>query len=166
MKWKFTHAADAAARIVIQNTLFLGRKKLSKLIIPWCTYTEPEIAHVGLSERDAHEQAIAIDTYIQPLANVDRAITDGEAEGFVKILTSRRSDKILGATIVATHAGDLISEISVAMAAGLGLGKLASVIHPYPTQAEAIRKCGDAYNKARLTPAIKRAFQKWLKWTR
>lgn len=166
MKWKFTHAADAAARIVIQNALFPGRKKVSKLIMPWCTYTEPEIAHVGLSEREAQEQGIAIDTYIQPLANVDRAITDGEAEGFVKILTSRGSDKILGGTIVSTHAGDLISEVSVAMAAGLGLGKLASVIHPYPTQAEAIRKCGDAYNKKRLTPNVKKAFEKWLKWNR
>src|SRR5256885_3985086 len=94
MKWKFTHAADAAARIVIQNALFLGRKKLSKLMMPWCTYTEPEIAHVGLSERDAQEQRIAIDTYVQPLGDVDRAITDGETEGFVKILTRRRSDKI------------------------------------------------------------------------
>ena len=84
----------------------------------------------------------------------------------MKILTERGTDKILGATIVATHAGDLISEVSVAMSAGLGLGKLASVIHPYPTQAEAIRKCGDAYNKTRLTPTIKRAFEKWLKWTR
>jgi len=166
MKWKFTHAADAAARIVIQNALFLGRKKLSKVIMPWCTYTEPEIAHVGLSEREAQEQRIAIDIYLQPLADVDRAITDGETEGFVKILTERGTDKILGATIVATHAGDLISEVSVAMSAGLGLGKLASVIHPYPTQAEAIRKCGDAYNKTRLTPTIKRAFEKWLKWTR
>ena len=134
--------------------------------MPWCTYTEPEIAHVGLSEREAQEQRIAIDIYLQPLADVDRAITDGETEGFVKILTERGTDKILGATIVATHAGDLISEVSVAMSAGLGLGKLASVIHPYPTQAEAIRKCGDAYNKTRLTPTIKRAFEKWLKWTR
>src|SRR5438477_1039926 len=166
MKWKFTHAADAAARIVIQNALFLGRKKLSKVLMPWCTYTEPEIAHVGLSEREAQEQRIAIDTYVHALGNVDRAVTDGETEGFVKILAERGTDKILGATIVATHAGDLISEVSVAMSAGLGLAKLASVIHPYPTQAEAIRKCGDAYNKTRLTPRIKRAFEKWLKWTR
>src|ERR1043166_913964 len=166
MNWKFTHAADFAARIVIQNALFLGRKKLSALTMPWCTYTEPEIAHVGLYEREAEERGIALDTYTQPFEKVDRAITDGDTDGFVKIHVRRGADEILGATIVGPHAGDMISEVSVAMAAHFGLGKLASVIHPYPTVAEAIRKCGDNYNRTRLTPTVKRLFEKWLKWSR
>ena len=166
MKYQFTHAADFAARIVIQNSLFLGRKKLSALTMPWCTYTEPEIAHVGLYPKEAEDQGIEIDTYRVDMSDVDRAITDGETEGFVKVHTRKGKGTIVGATIVASHAGDLISEISTAMAAKMGLGSLASVIHPYPTQAEAIRKAGDAYNRTRLTPTIKGLMEKWLSWTR
>jgi pyruvate/2-oxoglutarate dehydrogenase complex dihydrolipoamide dehydrogenase (E3) component len=166
MNWKFTHAADFAARIVIQNTLFMGRKKLSALTMPWATYTEPEIAHVGLYEHEAQERGLALDTFTQPFEKVDRAITDGETDGFVKIHVRRGSDEILGATIVGPHAGDLISEISVAMAGKVGLGKIASVIHPYPTVAESIRKCGDSYNRTRLTPTVKKIFERWLGWTR
>jgi len=166
MAWKFTHAADFAARIVIQNALFYGRKKLSALTMPWCTYTDPEIAHVGMYERDAREQGIEIDTYVRPMAEVDRALADGEEEGLVKIHVRKGTDRILGATIVARHAGEMVSEISVAMAAGLGLGALAGVIHPYPTQAEAIRQLGDAYNRTRLTPFVKKLFSRWLAWTR
>jgi pyruvate/2-oxoglutarate dehydrogenase complex dihydrolipoamide dehydrogenase (E3) component/uncharacterized membrane protein YdjX (TVP38/TMEM64 family) len=162
MAWKFTHAADFAARIVIQNALFLGRKKLSALTMPWCTYTDPEIAHVGLYERDARDRGLEIDTYRREFKEVDRAIVDGEEDGFVKIHVRKGGDEILGATIVARHAGEMISEISVAMASRLGLGKLASVIHPYPTQAEAIRQCGDAYNRTRLTPTVKKWMGRWL----
>src|SRR5262249_50753152 len=143
-RFKFTHTADALARIVLTNALFIGRRKASALTVPWCTYTSPEVAHVGLYEHEARERGLATSTISVPLHDVDRAILDGEDDGFVKILLKERSDTILGATLVAAHAGDLISEISVAMAAGLGLGKLANVIHPYPTQAEAIRKAGDA----------------------
>jgi pyruvate/2-oxoglutarate dehydrogenase complex dihydrolipoamide dehydrogenase (E3) component len=164
--YKFTHAADAMARIVIQNALFLGRSKASALTIPWCTYTDPEIAHVGLYEHEAKERGIAYRTFTQELDHVDRAILDGEDEGFVKVLVSAKSDKILGATIVAAHAGDLISEITLAMIGGLGLGAIARVIHPYPTQAEAIKKLGDAYNRTRLTPFVKWLFDKWLAWGR
>ena len=166
MNWKFTHAADFAARIVIQNTLFWGRKKLSALTMPWATYTDPEIAHVGLYEHEARERGLALDTYTVPFEKVDRAITDGETEGFVKIHTRKGTGEILGATIVGPHAGDMISEVSVAMAGKLGLGSLASVIHPYPTVADAIRKCGDSYNRTRLTPPVKKFFEKWLKWNR
>ncbi len=165
MKYKFTHAADAAARIVIQNALFKGNKKLSALTIPWCTYTDPEIAHVGLYEHQAKGQGMEIDTYARDLSDVDRAITDGEDKGFVKVHVKKGTDKILGATIVASHAGDMISEISVAMKAGAGLGAIANTIHPYPTQAEAIKQVGDAYNRTRLTPFLKKAFKKWLDWT-
>jgi pyruvate/2-oxoglutarate dehydrogenase complex dihydrolipoamide dehydrogenase (E3) component len=159
MQTRFTHAADFAARAVIQNALFFGRKKLSALTIPWCTYTSPEIAHVGLYERDARAQGIEVDTYVRHFAEVDRAIAEGDTEGFVKIHTRTGSDRIVGATVVARHAGDLISEISVAMAGGVGLGRLSAVIHPYPTQAEAIRQIGDAYNRTRLTPGVKRLFE-------
>lgn len=165
-KYKFTHSADFMARIVIQNALFMGRSKASALTIPWCTYTSPEIAHVGLYEKDAQAQGIEFDTYIQHFADIDRAILAGETEGFVKVHTRKGTDQILGATIVAPHAGDLISEITLAMTHGLGLKKIGSTIHPYPTQAEAIRKLGDQFNRTRLTPFVKSLFRKWLAWTR
>jgi len=166
LAWKFTHAADFSARIVIQNALFLGRKKASALTMPWCTYTDPEIAHVGLYERDARERGLEVDTYVREFKEVDRAVLDGEEDGFVKFHVRKGHDEILGATIVARHAGEMISEISVAMAARIGLGKLASVIHPYPTQAEALRQCGDAYNRTRLTPTVKKWMGRWLAWQR
>jgi pyruvate/2-oxoglutarate dehydrogenase complex dihydrolipoamide dehydrogenase (E3) component len=166
MQHKFTHMADAAARIVIQNTLFRGRKRLSAVHVPWCTYTDPEIAHVGLYARDAEQQGIAVDTFTTPFSTVDRAVADGEEEGFAKIHVRKGTDRILGATIVARHAGEMISEITLAMAAKVGLGTIASVVHPYPTQAEAIRKTADAYNRTRLTPRVKKIFQRWLAWTR
>lgn len=165
-RYQFTHTADFQARIVIGNSLFKGRSKSSQLLIPWCTYTDPEIAHVGLYEHEAAEKNIRIQTYIQDLKDVDRAILDGETNGFVKIHVKQGTDKILGATIVASHAGDLISEISVAMKSNMGLKRLASVIHPYPTQADAIRKIGDQYNRTRLSPLIKSIFNKWLTWSR
>jgi len=163
---KFTHTADATARIVIQNALFRGRKKLSGLTIPWCTYTDPEIAHVGLYERQAREKGMEVDTFTRQLSEVDRAIADGEEEGFVKVHVRRGSDEILGATIVARHAGEMISEITLAMVGKIGLRTLATVIHPYPTQAEAIKQVADAYNRTRLTPFIQGVFRRWLEWTR
>jgi pyruvate/2-oxoglutarate dehydrogenase complex dihydrolipoamide dehydrogenase (E3) component len=164
--YKFTHNSDAQARIVIQNALFLGRARASALIVPWCTYTDPEIAHVGLSEREAAERGIAIDTFVQPLDDVDRAVLDGETEGFVKVHVLKGKDTIVGATIVARHAGEMLPELTFAMARRVGLGSIAGVIHPYPTQAEAIRKLGDAYNRTRLTPLVKALFERWLRWTR
>ena len=159
-RFKFTHAADFQARIVIQNALFpvgpFGKKKASQLIIPWATYTTPELAHVGMSERDAADAGVAIDTYVQHLSDVDRAILEGQDEGFVKVHTKRGTDQIVGATIVAENAGDLISEITVAMNSRLGLSKIGATIHPYPTQAEAIRKLGDQFNRTKLTPTSKR----------
>ncbi|HMK34561.1 MAG TPA: FAD-containing oxidoreductase [Desulfomonilaceae bacterium] len=166
MNYKFTHTADAAARIVIQNALFKGSKKLSALTVPWTTFTDPEVAHVGMYETDAAKKGIAVDTYVKPLREVDRAIADGEEEGFVKVLVEKGKDKILGATIVASHAGEMLNEITLAMVGNLGLATLAGVIHAYPTQAEAIKQTGDAYNRTRLTPFVKKAFAKWLSWAR
>ncbi len=160
MNWKFTHAADAAARIVIKNTLFspfgLGRSKLSSLVMPWATYTDPEVAHVGMYEQDAQAKGLEFDTIKIPFEKVDRAIADGETDGFVKILHKKGSDQILGATIVARHAGDLISEVTLAIVGKRGLNTLSGVIHPYPTQAEAIKKAADAYRRTLLTPNSKR----------
>ena len=164
--YQFTHAADFMARLVIQNALFFGRAKASRLTIPWCTYTTPEIAHVGMYELEAAERGEAIDTYVERFGDVDRAVLEGEEEGLVKIHVKKGSDRIVGATIVAGHAGDMISEITLAMKHGLGLKKIAGTIHPYPTQADAIRKTGDAFNRTRLTPFVKSLFEKWLRVTR
>lgn len=164
--YQFTHAADFMARIVIQNALFRGRKKSTSLVIPWCIYTTPEIAHVGPYESQAKEQGGEVDTFVQEFHDVDRAILDGEDSGFVKVHVKKGTDQIVGATIVARHAGDMISEITLAMTHGLGLSKIGSTIHPYPTQAEAIRKLGDQFNRTRLTPLVKSLFKKWLAWTR
>ncbi len=166
MAWKFTHAADAAARLVIQNALFKGRARLSRLIMPWCTYTDPEIAHVGLYEYDAAERGVETDTFRVEMADIDRAQADGQTEGFVKVLVRKGTDRILGATIVSAHAGEMISEISVAMAANAGLKTLSAAIHPYPTQTEALKRVADAYNRTRLTPTIKKLLAGWLRWQR
>lgn len=154
-KFKFTHAADFQARIVIQNALFaigpLGKKKAANLLIPWATYTSPEIAHVGMYEREAHEAGVEIDTFTQSLEHNDRAILEGVNEGFVRVHVRKGTDKIVGATIVAENAGDMISELTLAMNNKIGLAQIGATIHPYPTQAESIRKLGDQYNKTKLT---------------
>jgi len=164
-RYKFTHSADFMARIVIQNALFPGRGKMSALTIPWATYTSPELAHVGMYPTEAKKRGIEVDTFTQPFSRVDRAILEGEEDGFVRIHVKKGSDKILGATIVGANAGDMIGEISLAMTHGIGLGKIATAIHPYPTQGEAIRKVGDLYNKTRLTPFVKNLIGRWLKFT-
>lgn len=161
--YQFTHAADFMARIVIQNALFKGRAKVSALTIPWCTYTSPEVAHVGL---DPEHTELEIDTYTQPLDAVDRALLEDDAEGFVRVHVKRGTDRILGATVVARNAGDMIGHLTFAMTHGLGLKKLGATIHPYPTQAEAIRKLGDQFNRTRLTPRVHKLFATWLRWMR
>jgi len=162
MPWKFTHAADAAAKIVVQNALFpfLPAKKLSSLVMPWCTYTDPEVAHVGLHPREAEAQGVAIDTWFVPLREVNRAVTDGDSEGFIKIHTKQGSDRILGATLVASHAGEMVSEVTLAMVGDLGLKTLLEVIHPYPTQAEGIKRAAGAYTRSRLTPLARRVLER------
>lgn len=155
---QFTHLADAHARILVQNALFFGRAKASALVVPWCTYTTPEVAHVGLYERDAAERGIALDTLTIPLSEVDRAVLDGGAEGLLRFHLAKGKDQILGATLVAEHAGETISEITLAMTTRTGLGSIASVIHPYPTQAEVIRKAVDHWRRGKLTPRVQRAF--------
>ena len=165
-RFKFTHVSDATARIVIRNALFFGRDRMSALTVPWCTYTDPEVGHVGLNEVEARERGIAVTTFVQELRDVDRAVVDGEVSGFVKVLVRQGGDQIVGATIVARHAGEMLSELTLAIARGVGLSAIASVIHSYPTQAEAIKKVADAFNRTRLTPGVKRLFSTWFSLSR
>jgi pyruvate/2-oxoglutarate dehydrogenase complex dihydrolipoamide dehydrogenase (E3) component len=162
LKHKFTDTADASARIVVRNALFFGRKRFSALTIPWCTYTDPEIAHVGIYVKEARERGIPVKTFTVPMHDVDRAIADGEEDGFVKIHVREGTDTILGATVVARHAGEMINGISLAMVAGIGLRTVANVIHTYPTQAEAIKQAADAYTRTRLSPFLGWLLRKWV----
>ena len=162
-RYQFTHTADAQARIVIQNALFKGRAKASALTIPWCTYTTPEVAHVGLYEKEAREKGIEVDTLDVQLKTVDRAILDGADEGFLRLHLKKGTDQILGATLVAEHAGDMIGELCLAITHKIGLGKIASVIHPYPTQGEVVKKAADAWRRTKLTPGVKKVFAAWFR---
>ncbi|HEX6039707.1 mercuric reductase [Longimicrobium sp.] len=164
-KYKFTHAADAQARMVVRNALFHGRGKAGDLVIPWCTYTSPEVAHVGITADEAARRGDGVRTLTIHLDDVDRARTDGETEGFVRVHVKAGSDTILGATLVAPHAGDLVSQVTQAMTAGIGLGKIGATVFPYPTVAEALRRAADALNRDRLTPTAKRAFRLFFRAT-
>ena len=170
-RYKFTHAADAMAQIVIQNALFphlfgIGYASVESLVMPWCTFTEPEVAHVGMYEKEAQEKGIEVETYTYKLDEVDRAILDGEDEGFARIHIQKGTDKIVGATIVAAHAGDMIGEFSVAMKAGAGAKTIAATIHPYPTQAEVNKKVVNLWRKAHFTPRTKNLLMKVFAWMR
>jgi pyruvate/2-oxoglutarate dehydrogenase complex dihydrolipoamide dehydrogenase (E3) component len=165
-RFKFTHAADAMARIVVQNALFFGRKKASALHIPWCTYTDPEVAHAGLTVADAAARGVETATFTVEFKDVDRAILDGATDGFARAIVRAGTDQLLGVTVVAEHAGEMIGEAVLALNHGIRLGQFANTIHPYPTQAEALRKLGDAYNRTRLTPRVKRLFERVLAWRR
>ena len=164
--YKFTHAADAMARIVLQNALFFGRRKASALVIPWCTYTDPEVAHVGLYETEAKDRGLDLLTLTVPLKEMDRAILDEETDGFARVHVNKRNGRILGATMVASHAGEMIGEMALAVTAGLSLGAVAKTIHPYPTQAEAWKRLGDAWNRSKLTPRVRGFFERFLQWRR
>jgi pyruvate/2-oxoglutarate dehydrogenase complex dihydrolipoamide dehydrogenase (E3) component len=158
-RYQFTHTADAQARLVVANALFFGRGKAGKMVIPWCTYTQPEIAHVGYYEKDAQEAGFEVQTLTLPFQDLDRAVLDGQNEGFLRVHLKKGSDKILGATLVADHAGDMIGEMAVAITNQLGLSKIGATIHPYPTQGEIFRKIADAYRRTKLTPPVKKIFQ-------
>lgn len=165
-RFQFTHAADAMARIVLRNALFLGRARASALVIPRCTYTDPEVAQVGLTSAEAAERGMAVDRFTVPLSEVDRAVLDGAADGFAQALVRAGTDRLVGITLVAEHAGEIIGEAALALTHGLGLKALADTIHPYPTQAEALRRLGDAYQRTRLTPRVARWLGWWLRWRR
>ncbi|CAN5521713.1 mercuric reductase [soil metagenome] len=164
-KYQFTHVADAQARIVVPNALFFGRGKASDLVIPWVTYTTPELAHVGITAEEVRERR-DVQTLTVPLEEVDRARLDGEEEGFFRVHLKKGSDRILGATLVAEHAGEIISQITQAMTTGMGLGKLGETIFPYPTQAEAIRKAADQWRRQKLNPLAKSVLQSYFRLMR
>jgi pyruvate/2-oxoglutarate dehydrogenase complex dihydrolipoamide dehydrogenase (E3) component len=153
---RFTHNSDVQARIAVQNALFFRRARASRLVMPWCTYTSPEVAHVGLHKTDARGAGCAVETLTLPLAEVDRAVLDGETAGFFRVHLKRGTDRILGATLVAEHAGEMIGEIGVAIVNGVGLGGIGRAIHPYPTQAEVFRKAADAWRRGKLTPRVRK----------
>ena len=159
---RFTHNSDAQARIVIQNALFPKPAKNSALTLPRCTYTSPEVAHVGLTAQEAAAQGVAVETFTVPLAEVDRARLDGETEGFVRVHVKKGGDRILGVTIVAEHAGEMIGAACLAIAHDIGLGDVAATIFPYPTQSEGFKKAADAWRRTKLTPGLKRAVSAWL----
>ena len=170
-RFKFTHAADAMAQIVVQNALFphpfgLGYANVDSLLIPWCTYTDPEIAHVGLYETEARAKGIEVESYTFRLDEVDRAILDGQENGFARMHLRKGTDKILGATIVAAHAGDLINEFSVVMNAGRGAKTIAGTIHPYPTQAEVNKKVVNLWRKAHFSSATRNKLTRLFAWMR
>ncbi len=160
----FTHMADAQARIVVRNILMplqALRQKIDYSVVPWCTYVDPEVATVGLTESAAREQNIRCDVLMQKMTEIDRAVVEDQTEGFGKVVLAKGSDRILGATLACESAGELIHEFVLAMKYGIGLGKIAAAIHAYPTLSELARKLGDKYNKTRLTPGAKRIFS-WL----
>lgn len=163
--YKFTHAADAMARIVIQNALFLGRKKVTDLHIPWCTYTNPEVSHVGKTASQLEKDGISHQTITVNFEEIDRAVLEGCDQGFAKVYYGAKG-KILGATIVGSHAGEMISQLSLAISSGLSLPHLSGTIYPYPTQTEVLKRLGDAYNRTRLTPNIVSIMKRFLAWQR
>ena len=165
-RFQFTHAAEALGRIALQNALFFGRKRASDLVIPWCTYTDPEIAHVGLYEREAREKGIDFETFTLPFADNDRAVVDSDTSGFARVLANKKSGVVLGATLVSRHAGESIGELVLAMQRKIKLRDLGAVIHPYPTQAEIIKRLGDASMKSRLQPWMKDLLIKFFRWRR
>jgi pyruvate/2-oxoglutarate dehydrogenase complex dihydrolipoamide dehydrogenase (E3) component len=163
LPWQFTHAADASARLVLRNALFAGRARASRLLVPRAIFTDPEVAAIGLAHRAAADAAgVRVRTFDVSFDDVDRAMAEGHTRGFARVVVSARSDRIVGATIVCARAGELVSELAVAMKAGLGLSGLASVIHPYPGYADALKRAADAYNRTRLTPRVAGLMRAWL----
>ena len=147
----FTHVADHEARTVVQNALFPVRANIDYGVIPWCTYTDPELAHVGLTEAEARDRhGSAVSAHVYDIGNLDRAIVERAAVGRVKIVVGK-GGSILGGHILAPGAGTMIAEIALAMKAGVKLGTLASLVHPYPTMSEGVKRTADAYRRSTLS---------------
>jgi pyruvate/2-oxoglutarate dehydrogenase complex dihydrolipoamide dehydrogenase (E3) component len=144
--------------------LLFGRRKASVLTVPWCTYTDPQVAHVGVSPDRADARHDGVQTITVPLAEVDRGVLDDETDGFMRVRHQR--GRLVGCTIVSSQAGELIGLASNLIARRAKLTELSSTIFPYPTQAEAYRKAGDAYRRTWLTPRVRRAFERYFELTR
>ena len=160
---QFTHVADAQARFAVANALFfgIGGGKNSALVVPRVTFTTPELAHVGMTESDAAAKGISIQTVRVDLAGNDRSVIDADTDGFLKLHLKAGTDTIVGATLVAAHAGEMIGEVALAITNRVGLGAVGKTIHAYPTQSEVFRKAADVWRKDRLTPLVKRVFTWW-----
>ena len=166
--YQLTHAAAHQAWYCAINALF-GRFRKFRVdysVLPWAVFTDPEVARVGLSESEAREQNIDYEITRYGIDDLDRAIADGEATGFIKVLTPPGADKILGVTIVGSHAGDLIAEFVNAMRNGLGLKKILNTIHIYPTLAEANRFAAGNWQKANLSPRLIDISERYHRWMR
>jgi pyruvate/2-oxoglutarate dehydrogenase complex dihydrolipoamide dehydrogenase (E3) component len=146
---KYTHAAMATARLCVANALNGANRPARDLVVPHCTYTDPEVATVGLTPIRATEEGIALETHRLELAKVERAFIDGEEEGFAALYTRKGSDEIVGATLVAAHAGEMISELTLAITNKLTMQALAETVHCYPTQAEVFQRIALSYKPAK-----------------
>jgi pyruvate/2-oxoglutarate dehydrogenase complex dihydrolipoamide dehydrogenase (E3) component/uncharacterized membrane protein YdjX (TVP38/TMEM64 family) len=166
--FQFTHTASHQAWYVAVNALFSPFKKykVDYRVIPWCTFTDPEVARVGLSEQEAIEKGIAYQVSRYGIDDLDRAITEGEAHGFVKVLTQPGSDKILGVTIAGDHAGDIIAEYVAAMKHGFGLNKILGTIHIYPTLAEANKYAAGVWKRQNAPKKALEYLEKFHAWRR
>ena len=161
----FTHVADAQARLAVANALFfgIGGGRTRTLVVPRVTYTDPEVAHVGMTVDEAAERGVLIDTIRVNLEDNDRARLDGEPHGFLKVHVAAGTDRMVGATLVATHAGEMIGELAVAITNGVGLGGVGKTIHAYPTQAEVFRRAADAWRKRAFTERARQFFALWFR---
>jgi len=166
--YQFTHTAAHQAWYAAVNALFgdFKRFKVDYSVIPWATFIEPEVARVGLNEQEAHEQGIAHEVTKYGIDDLDRAIADGTAHGFVKVLTVPGKDKILGVTIVGEHAGDLLAEFVLAMKHGLGLNKILGTIHTYPTLAEANKYAAGEWKRAHAPQKVLAWLGRYHAWKR
>ena len=163
---QFTHSADAQARIVIRNALFFGSARADGLVIPWCTYTKPELAHVGATRAQLEQARTAYQAFRFPFGDLDRGRTDNGADGFAEVLVAAGSDRILGATLVGKDAGEQIAPLVLLMTLRKGLASLGSLVLPYPTRSEYLRRLADAWNRTRLTPRAAATLRWWLTKTR
>jgi len=166
--YQFTHTASHQAWYAAVNALF-GEFKAFRAdysVIPWCTFTDPEVARVGLSEEEARQQQVAFETTRYPLDELDRAIADGETHGWVKVLTRPGTDRLLGVTIVGSHAGDLLAEYVLAMKQGIGLNKILGTIHSYPTLAEANKAVAGEWKRAHKPERLLQWVEKYHAWRR
>ncbi len=161
----FTHLADAHAGVVVRNALFFPSARADRLVVPRCTYTSPELAHVGLNRQEADRLGRPVDVVDVALEENHRALLDGREEGLLRVLLQRGSDRVLGATVVAAGAGDLIAPLALAVTHRLGLSKFASTILPYPTQAEVLKKAANEWRRTKLSPTVQGLLGRWFRWT-
>jgi pyruvate/2-oxoglutarate dehydrogenase complex dihydrolipoamide dehydrogenase (E3) component len=163
---QFTHAADAQARIVVRNALFMGRARTDGLVVPWCTYTQPELAQVGATRRELEASGRPFDAFRFAFADLDRGRTDGDAGGWAEVRVARGTDRLLGATVVGHDAGEQLAPLVLLMTLRQGLGALGSLVLPYPTRSEYLRRLVDAWNRTRLTPRTAGLLSWWLRRSR